>query len=100
MANRLPVRCFWPAVLIARRRATSAAQRARDRSLLAERLRGNVGSYQSVSELTISTASADHYPTHAQLIQSHPHAPFKALENVIDGGRSALKRFQKNIVNC
>jgi hypothetical protein len=27
------------------------------------------------------------------------HAPFEALDNVVDGSRSVLKRFQKNVVN-
>src|SRR5580700_1836332 len=74
----------------------------REAALRAERFRGNVRPYQSVSELTVSAASAlsDYYATHAQLIQSDTHAPFEMLENVIDRCRFAtLKSFQKNVVN-
>ena len=65
-------------------------------ALLAERLRSNVRPSQSVSELTMSAASAlsDHHATHAQLIQSDTHPPFKVLHNVFDSNRSALKRIQ------
>jgi hypothetical protein len=71
---------------------------ARGRRPFAERLRGNVRPYQSVSELTVSAASAlsDHYAAHAQLFQSDTHAPCEVLENVIDRRRSAaLKGAQK-----
>jgi hypothetical protein len=72
-------------------------------SLLAERLRGKVGSYQSGSELTISTASAlsDNHSSHAQFFQSRSHSRDKVLYNVVDSDRvSALKRSKNNVVNC
>ena len=46
-----------------------------------------------------ASALSDHYATHAQLIKFDTHARFDALENVVDGSGSALKHFQKNVVN-
>jgi hypothetical protein len=69
-------------------------------ALLAERLRGNVWTQQSVGELTITAAFAltEHDAAHAQLMQFDTHAPLEELAYVPDGNRPVLKRFQKNVV--
>jgi hypothetical protein len=70
-------------------------------AFLANRLRGNVGPHQSVSELTVSAAFAlpDHDPARAQLFESNAQPRFKAFFNVIDGNAAAaLKSFQKNVI--
>src|SRR5580704_6705640 len=69
---------------------------------LADRLRGAVRTHQFVRELAMSSASAlpNHYPTHAQLFEPHPHRTRKAFCNVIDGdGVAALKRFENNFID-
>ena len=45
--------------------------------------------------MSAASALSHHYATHAQLIQSDAHAPFKVLQNVIDGDRSAAQARSK-----
>ena len=48
--------------------------------------------------MSATSALSDHHAAHPQLIQSDTHAPFEALDDLVDSSRSALKHSKKNVV--